>query len=309
MKNILLLLTFCWILRCTKALLEYSTTNDDYNQTKEIPNRNQPEGYVCNRQPHSPCCYNEYWNNDTKSCTECLIGSYGWNCKSSCYPGYFGRLCRGRCLCNTSECHTVTGCIPTNYSQSTTMLDTKKRPESSLQHVSKGVTTNISTYRGRSINFNGANSQKMTTFVIYLLGTISTFFVIGCFLLFYSRRVNMNSHCCFLGVCNRQLICPCLDQDSVTKVIQEDTELSTVNRSSLCDQVTQNEDPYSEIRYSQCIEESSSRGASRNTNFCTMQECNYSDKHNLYQMYIDQNAYDHIRLKINNSKTVSDKKS
>lgn len=97
--------------------------------------------------------------------------------------------------------------------------------------------------------------------------------------------------------------------DSVTKVIQEDTELSTVNRSSLCDQVTQNEDPYSEIRYSQCIEESSSRGASRNTNFCTMQECNYSDKHNLYQMYIDQNAYDHIRLKINNSKTVSDKKS
>ena len=38
MKNILLLLTFCWILRCTKALLESSTTNDNYNQTKEIPN-------------------------------------------------------------------------------------------------------------------------------------------------------------------------------------------------------------------------------------------------------------------------------
>lgn len=26
-------------------------TNDNYNQTKEIPDRNQPEGFVCNRCP------------------------------------------------------------------------------------------------------------------------------------------------------------------------------------------------------------------------------------------------------------------
>lgn len=94
--------------------------------------------------------------------------------------------------------------------------------------------------------------------------------------------------------------------DSVTKVIQEDTELSTVNRTPLCEQVTEHEDPYSEIRYSQCIEESSSRGACRNTNFCLMRECDYSDKHNFYQTHMDQNVYDHIRLKVNYSKKVSD---
>lgn len=49
MKNIILLLTFCWLLHCTKSLLEYSMTNDYFNQTKETPNRNQPEGSVCNR--------------------------------------------------------------------------------------------------------------------------------------------------------------------------------------------------------------------------------------------------------------------
>lgn len=90
-------------------------------------------------------------------------------------------------------------------------------------------------------------------------------------------------------------------------MIQEDTGLSTVNRTSLCEQVTQNEDPYSEIRYSRCIEESSSLGACRNTKFCPMRECDYSDKHNLYQTHVDQNVNDHIRLKINYSKTVSDK--
>lgn len=90
-------------------------------------------------------------------------------------------------------------------------------------------------------------------------------------------------------------------------MIQEDTELSTVNRTSLCEQVTEYEDPYSEIRYSQGIEEISSRGACRNTNFCPMRECDYSDKHNLYQTHMDQNVYDHIRLKINYSQTVSDK--
>lgn len=90
-------------------------------------------------------------------------------------------------------------------------------------------------------------------------------------------------------------------------MIQEDTELSTVNRTSLYEQVTENKDLYSEIRFSQGIEEISSRGACSNTNFCPMRECNYSDKHNLYQMYMDHNVYDHIRLKIIYSKTVSDK--
>nr|XP_034339484.1 uncharacterized protein LOC109621014 isoform X2 [Crassostrea gigas] len=297
MKNILLHFMLCWILHSTKCSV---TKQPDYNQTKELQNRNQSEEHPCNRQTPNPCCYNEYLNNSTNSCTECPIGSYGWNCKSRCFPGYFGRLCQIPCPCNVSECHIVTGCIPTNYSQSTIMLNTTKRPESSLQHVSKGVKPEISTYRG-------TNSPKMTTFGIYLLGTLSTFFVVGCFFLFYSRRANMNFNCCFLGVCIRQLICPCIDQDNVTKVTQEDTELSTVNRTSLCEHVTENEDPYSEIRYSQCIEESSSLGACGNTNFCPMRECDYSDKHKLYQTYMDQNVYDHIRLIINYSKTVSDK--
>lgn len=53
----------------------------------------------------------------------------------------------------------------------------------------------------------------------------------------------MNINCCLHGVCIRQLICSCIDQDSLTKVIQEDTELSTVNRTSLCEQVKEHEDP------------------------------------------------------------------
>lgn len=38
-----------------------------------------------------------------------------------------------------------------------------------------------------------------------------------------------------------------------------------------------------------------------------MRKCDYSDKHNLYQTHNDQNVYDHIRLKIDYSKTVFDK--
>lgn len=90
-------------------------------------------------------------------------------------------------------------------------------------------------------------------------------------------------------------------------MIQEDTELSTVNRTSLCEQVKENEDQYSEIRYSQCIEEISSHGACGKTNSCPMRECNYSDKQNFYQTHMDQNIYDHVSLRIHYSKTVSNK--
>lgn len=51
-------------------------------------------------------------------------------------------------------------------------------------------------------------------------------------------------------------------------MIQEDIELSTVNRTSLCEQAEENEDPYSEIRYSQCIEEITSNEPFKTTILC-----------------------------------------
>lgn len=51
-------------------------------------------------------------------------------------------------------------------------------------------------------------------------------------------------------------------------MIQEDIELSTVNRTSLCEQAEENEDPYSEIRYSQCIEETISNEPCITTVLC-----------------------------------------
>lgn len=91
-------------------------------------------------------------------------------------------------------------------------------------------------------------------------------------------------------------------------MIQEEIELSTVtaNRSSLCEEAEEN--PYSEIRCSQCIEEISSNERWTNTVLCPMRELDYtSDKHNFYRTHMDKNVYDHVNLKVNYAKAVSDK--
>lgn len=46
MKNILLHFMLCWILHSTKCSV---TKQPDYNQTKELQNRNQSEEHPCNR--------------------------------------------------------------------------------------------------------------------------------------------------------------------------------------------------------------------------------------------------------------------
>lgn len=49
------------------------------------------------------------------TCTECLPGSRGVDCKEGCAQGFFGRLCRKECSCD--PCDIVYGCqnVPKEY--------------------------------------------------------------------------------------------------------------------------------------------------------------------------------------------------
>lgn len=38
------------------------------------------------------------------------IGALGQNCSIPCSSGYYGRLCKSKCLCPENQCDKVTGC-------------------------------------------------------------------------------------------------------------------------------------------------------------------------------------------------------
>lgn len=67
----------------------------------------------CRRLLPYPCCFNQYLNNASNTCTDCPRGTFGWNCKSTCPSGFFGQVCQSSCVCKASECHHVTGCVKT----------------------------------------------------------------------------------------------------------------------------------------------------------------------------------------------------
>lgn len=45
---------------------------------------------------------------------ECDLGWFGVNCNKSCINGFYGKLCKTSCECETSMCNKTTGC-PTLY--------------------------------------------------------------------------------------------------------------------------------------------------------------------------------------------------
>ncbi|XP_056008690.1 putative EGF-like and EMI domain-containing protein 1 isoform X2 [Ostrea edulis] len=59
------------------------------------------------------CGYNCY-RTDGGNCTECDLGWFGVNCNKSCINGFYGKLCKTSCECETSMCNKTTGC-PTLY--------------------------------------------------------------------------------------------------------------------------------------------------------------------------------------------------
>lgn len=39
------------------------------------------------------------------------IGALGQNCSTPCSSGYYGRLCKSKCLCPENQCDKLTGCV------------------------------------------------------------------------------------------------------------------------------------------------------------------------------------------------------
>uniref|UniRef100_K1PRY1 Tyrosine-protein kinase receptor Tie-2 n=1 Tax=Magallana gigas TaxID=29159 RepID=K1PRY1_MAGGI len=56
------------------------------------------------------CCTGYYMYEENMTCLAC-IGAWGQNCSIPCSSGFYGRLCKSRCLCPENQCDKLTGCV------------------------------------------------------------------------------------------------------------------------------------------------------------------------------------------------------
>ncbi|XP_061166360.1 uncharacterized protein LOC133175278 [Saccostrea echinata] len=251
--------------------------------------------------------------------TECLHGSFGWNCNQTCPSGFYGRLCQSPCKCKAHDCHYVTGCTrgntTDNWSENTT--DKRHRKSTSLEWLDKtkdwqtrntsslkpsnvfewsNKTTDMQTIitssmypAGRHDQYEIVNQHDATWLAVScsLIGSLATLVLIGCFLYFRSRRkLKKNAP---KGI--QRILFSRLEPDRNLQHHPQEghLELSTLIPTQQC---------YSQIG-SFCAE--AGVDINEKGNKISTERRRITKSTNLYEKCSFETEYDHVNLKMNSS--------
>ncbi|XP_062612377.1 uncharacterized protein LOC134274140 isoform X2 [Saccostrea cucullata] len=119
----------------------------------------------CRRPDGVPCCYNEYFDVENKTCRECSPGKIGWGCKEPCKEGYYGHLCRLACTCKSIYCDPVFGCLSTTSNGGTALLAPK---EYNLERISHSISPYSTRKHGMRLSTKDKSTVESSTMEISL---------------------------------------------------------------------------------------------------------------------------------------------
>ncbi|XP_078332258.1 uncharacterized protein LOC144625416 [Crassostrea virginica] len=254
----------------------------------------------CYRHQNSSCCYNEYLIESNLTCAECPHGTIGFNCKFTCIPGYYGRLCKSRCQCLASQCHHVTGCIEGTFSSSNTEFNITSTIET-RNHTHTRTTVVDGSYTSHSSPVIIHHSHDVPI-VYFLMATVLSFFIFGFIVYIRSRKKNTKLTCCVI----KHLPIPDVDSANCQRPEQEESiEASNFPHTSHCG--IEEDDLYAEIRFSKLVDVhvADTSGVCK-TSQTASGKGRYSPprKSNNYQHCMFSKEYDHVHLKM--TRSVSD---
>ncbi|XP_056015194.1 uncharacterized protein LOC130052935 [Ostrea edulis] len=130
---------------------------------------------LCQGVREHVCCAGYLWNITTKTCQECSPGLYGIRCSLQCqYPSY-GKACQETCLCESTFCHHITGCIRTTSQPIPVSL--------AIETTAHIETISYEKQTVNSISSTTQSPSKLDNTKILLLGIIA---VIGFFAVIFS---------------------------------------------------------------------------------------------------------------------------
>lgn len=79
----------------------------------ELNLQTRSDNNKCVNNKEVSCCTGYYMYEENMTCLAC-IGAWGQNCSIPCSSGFYGRLCKSRCLCPENQCDKLTGCVKDN---------------------------------------------------------------------------------------------------------------------------------------------------------------------------------------------------
>ncbi|XP_061166359.1 uncharacterized protein LOC133175277 [Saccostrea echinata] len=259
------------------------------------------------------CPYNQYPHPKSNNCTECPHGSFGLNCKLKCPSGYYGALCMSVCECPVSDCHYVRGCTTENSTHISSITpDITNQPSTVYEWTNEKtdfqirITSSQILAKQNRVRYVNHHDGTWIAVSCSLIGSLATLFLIGCLMYFCSRqKLKMK----FPKRIRRILFSYIepgvfillfnLNYRNMQLIQEGHLEQST----SFPTYLSQDDDPYTEIRFSQI---GGACSATCTNTICTNEKDHEISKEsthvsrntNIYEKCSFEPEYDHVNLKV-----------